>query len=133
MSRVITVTSTNVIREGVGAKGPWVLRGVEALDEQGQPIAHQLKTFANLPLGEVEVEIEPQHHEQYGTSFLLKPVRNGTTTPRAGGAGELQALEQRIARLESEVRRLSGLVDRRDPDIPVAASTPGIPDDDIPF
>lgn len=110
-TRRINVLSTKVIKEGQGAKGPWKLRSVEATDEDGNPIGQELKTFSDLK-GTVDVEVERQADERYGISFLLKPVRRGGGN---GGNGEAAALRVRVERLESEVRRLSGIVDVREP------------------
>lgn len=137
--RKLIITRTWVIREGQGQKGPWTLSGVEATDEQGNAIPYEMKTFAKLPNGPVEVDVERQEHEQYGVSFLLKPI-GGNGRGAAAGAADVAELRGRIERLESEVRRISAVVDRRDPDLPVApppVSSPayaGLPnEDDIPF
>ena len=88
----------------------WTLRSVEATNQDGSPISEQLKTFADLK-GTVEVDVERQEHEKYGVSFLLKPISNGGGGARGGDSG----LAARVERLESEVRRLSSIVDRREP------------------
>jgi len=110
-SRVINVLSTKVLKQGQGNKGPWALRSVEATDHDGNPITEKLKTFADLPRGEVTVEVEIQESPEYGRSFLLKPVKASS----GGGGRELADLRARVERLEAEVRRLSSLVDVRDP------------------
>lgn len=130
MSKRLTVTRTWVIKEGSGAKGPWALRGVEANDAEGNPVAVPLKTFANVPLGPVEVEVEVQDSEQYGRSYLLKPVGGARN---AGGAASQQLLDELRGRIERLESRLDAL------DFAPAAGaarpqqSPGIPDDDIPF
>jgi hypothetical protein len=109
-SRTINVLSTKVLHEGVGPKGPYTLRSVEATDQDGNPIPEALKTFADLRPGEVEVEVERQEHEQYGVSYLLKPTQRSS-----GGSSDVAELRVRIERLESEVKRLSSIVDVRQP------------------
>lgn len=111
-TRTINVLSTKVLHEGVGPKGPYTLRSVEATDQDGNPIPEALKTFADLRPGEVEVDVERQEHEQYGVSYLLKP------TQRSSGGSDVAELRVRIERLESEVKRLSSIVDVRQPGEP---------------
>ncbi|HXW59245.1 MAG TPA: hypothetical protein VEJ23_07175 [Solirubrobacteraceae bacterium] len=84
---------------GSGKRGAWTLYACTALDAEGQPISEQLKTFESLPLNELtEVTVEPQQHERYGPSYLLKrpSLGNGALRER------VEVLERKVAALERE-------------------------------
>lgn len=139
--RKLTVTSTKVITTGQGTKGAWTLYEVFALGEDGQPVEAKLKSFADLTQNLnklVAYAVEKQDHEQYGTSFLLKP-------PRKAGASlgpKVDELRVRIEQLEKAVAEIrAGQVAPAVPTSPPAAPAPApgpVPaaatsDDDIPF
>jgi hypothetical protein len=74
--RLLTVTRTWQIAEGVKNDHRWTLSGVEANDGAGNPIVQTLKTFDALTVGTtVEVEIERQSSEKFGDEYLLRVAR----------------------------------------------------------
>jgi hypothetical protein len=67
--RTLTIIETTVIKEGTSSAGkPWTLREVTAVGEHGEPIEAKLKTFDDLS-GTVQVDIERQDDEKYGTAL----------------------------------------------------------------
>lgn len=145
--RVIT---TSVVKQGTSDSGKsWTLYEVTAVDENGAPIEQKLKSFEDLQ-GDVEVEVEVQHHEKYGTSYMLKRAGGG------GGGGnpgnrlgpKVDELRGRVEHLEDQVRNLGQAVEdikilmRNGGQAPAPEPAPANPgavgtrfgdDDDIPF
>lgn len=150
--RTIIVTGANEIKTGTSSKGgKWTLTGIDATTESGDPIDLKMKTFDNLPQGQpIEVEIEKQEHDKYGTSYLLKrPKKEGSGN---GLGGAVDDLRERVEVLEAKVAALAGgqtpapspgsqtegksMTQRRRPaDGPPPAAPPAnaYADDDIPF
>lgn len=102
--KTIHVISTSVIREGEGAKGHWALSEVTATTPTGEPILEQLKTFDHLQVGPVEVEVEKQEHEKYGTSYMLR--RAGGSRGGGASSGGGSGLAQQVAELRKRVEIL---------------------------
>lgn len=79
-------------------KGNWTLYEVTAETENGTPITDKLKTFTEFEINNlIEVEIEKQEHETYGTSYLLKNVSKYATRK------EMEDLAHRVSDLEDVV------------------------------
>lgn len=96
VTRRLIVTSSKPLRSGVSdkTKKEWTLYALEATDENGNPLAVTLKSFRDCPIGVLtEYEVETQHHEQYGTSYLITP-------PKVDARAKLAELEGRIVALE---------------------------------
>lgn len=95
--RRLIVTSCRVLRSGTNAGGEWALYAVEATTRDERKIRARLLSFEDLPVGEVELEVERQHHETRGTSYLLRLPR--------------QKIGPRVAVLERSVRNLASRVE----------------------
>lgn len=96
--RRLIVTSCRVLRSGTNAGGEWALYAVEATTRDDRKIRARLLSFEELPVGEVEFEVERQDHAQHGTSYLLRRPR--------------QKIGPRIAVLERSVRNLASRVEQ---------------------
>lgn len=156
-TRKINVINANPVRSGPNANGgTWTLYEIDATDPEGSPIDLKLKSFDQLD-GEVEVEVEKQEHEKYGTSYMLRPAGS-----RSGGGGggnpgarlgpkvdelreHISVLENRVTDLVARVVKVEALTARVDrleyalqdkspSSTDVAPAAPaGDEDDDIPF
>lgn len=81
-SRTLTITSCEPIKSGVSAAGrAWTLYAIEAYGEDGRPIGKPLSSFADLPLGsgdfDVQAPADPRH------AFTLKPSPSSAVLPPA--------------------------------------------------
>jgi hypothetical protein len=144
-TRKINVVSSRELHSGETNGKPWSIYEIVATTEGGEPIDLTLKSFEQLD-GLVDVEVERQDHEKYGTSYMLKRVGGGSGgSSQAAGArlgpkvdelrDRLDRLEPIVDRLREQVTGLSQLAHQ------TAAAAPGYappeptfgPDDDIPF
>jgi hypothetical protein len=140
-TRKINVISSRPLHSGETNGKPWSIYEIVATTPEGEPIDLTLKSFDQLD-GLVEVEVEKQEHEKYGTSYMLKRAGGGGQSAGARLGPKVDELRDRLERLESIVTRLveegNGL---RALARPPAAAAPGYappeptfgPDDDIPF
>jgi hypothetical protein len=108
--KTITVIETSVIKQGRSSGGKdWTLREITAVSENGEPIELKLKSFDDLK-GTVQVIVERQDDEKYGTSYMLKLPRGseGSNPPPAGArlGPKVDAFEQRLRDLELRVEAL---------------------------
>lgn len=109
-TRRLTVTSCNVKFEGTSKTGkPFTLYEVGVLDEAGEPIMEEFKSFDSLPLGElIEYEVEREDHAKYGVSYLLKLPKGMVAARRPNLQGDIAALRERVDTLERQVASLTG-------------------------
>lgn len=110
-TRRLTVTSCNVKFEGVGKSSgkPYTLYEVGVLDEAGEPIMEEFKSFDSLPIGElIEYEVEKEEHEKYGVSYLLKLPKGRRAAARPNPLADIAALRERVDILERQVASLTG-------------------------
>lgn len=132
--RKLTVTSCNIAFDPPDKD--WTLYEVAVLDEAGDPIDANFKSFDNLPIGQlIEFEVEKREHEKYGVSYSLKPPPSVARGLKPNITGDIAELRQRIARLESQVGAL-GVSPGAEPASPspaMASMDPAGVDDDIPF
>ena len=106
--RTINVVEATALKTGTNPQGgTWTLYEIVALTPEGDPIDLKLKSFDKLE-GTVEVEVDKQVHEKYGTSFMLKPVRKGGGSPGARLGPKFDELRGRVERLEGIVEVLQG-------------------------
>lgn len=130
----ISVISTRVIKEGTSAQGrPWTLYEVTAVDRNGAPIEHQLKTFDNLPQGTVDVELERQEHPQYGVSYMLRRAGQRQGGGNGGLGKSVDELRSRLDALEARVGKLESPINPPTPVAPDPAGASFTDPDDIPF
>lgn len=116
-TRKLKVTALKEIKEGTtqgkdGKTFTWKLQEVTATNEDGSAITETLKTFAELPLNElIEVEVEKQEHETYGTSYMLKkPNKNVSREELLEVVKRIDDLEEAVKKLEpsKEVSKVTG-------------------------
>lgn len=106
LKRKLSVTSCEVTHSGTNKKGePYSIYEVHAVGEDGQPVDEPLKSFAELPIGELrEYRIETYDHPRYGRSYTL-------SLPKAGAR-----LGPKVDQLREDVddlmRRVKALEDR---------------------
>lgn len=134
----ITLTSKREISSGNSNNGPWTLYGYGALDASGDAIEDgEVKSFQDLPMGEVTVEVEKQVHDKYGTSFMIKdPSRKGGLKESVDDLrARVEHLEQMMANNGTPAvpssQGQSQHARRQAQKETAPAATP--PDDDIPF
>lgn len=100
-------------------KNDSTLYKVFAVDENGEPVEQELRSFEELPAGElIEYEVTRYDHAEYGTSFTLKP-------PKQNLGKRTAALERSLAELTTRVEALESGVGG------AAAAEPD--EDDVPF
>lgn len=130
--RRLTVTSCDVKFEGTSKSGKdYTLYEVAVVDEAGDPIMEEFKSFDMLPIGElVDYEVEREDHPTYGVSYMLKLPRGMKAAARPNTRADIEDLRQRVARLESQVGSLNGT---SEPVSPALAPMSGTADEDIPF
>jgi hypothetical protein len=107
-TRRINVLSAAEVHSGETNGKPWALYEIVATTEGGEPIDLKLKSFERLD-GVVEVEVEKQEHEKYGTSYLLKRAGGGGG---GGGGGAGARLGPKVDELRDRLDRLEPIVDR---------------------
>lgn len=100
-SRKLTVTSCEVTHQGTNKKGePYTIYEVHAVGEDGLPVEESLRSFAELPIGELKTyTIQPYDHERYGRSYTL-------SLPKAGSR-----LGPKVDQLRKELDELTKRVD----------------------
>ena len=78
--RILTIVEKVV----VGSGKDWTLYEVKALDEDGSHVDYRLKTFDDVELDkELEFEVEHQHDDRYGDSYLLRNVKKRSKMQRS--------------------------------------------------
>lgn len=135
----LTITGMTAITSGVGNYGPWTLYGVEAVNEDGQPINETLKTFQELPLDQlIEVEIERKETPEYGVEFTIKKPKGARYGLRPSpGDDAYEDLKRRVYALEQHCGLVApSYTSPAVTDVPVASQAPVAPVadlDEIPF
>lgn len=95
--RKLRVTQQEVLSN---LKSGATLYKVFAVDEDGSPVEQELRSFQELPEGElVEYEISRYDSQDYGTSWTLKRA------PQQTGK-RVAELERRVADLESRLEQI---------------------------
>lgn len=103
----LTVISSEIRKQGTGKNGkPYTLSLLTCTDRNGQPIENDVKTFETFTPGPHTVEVEVQHHEQYGTSYMVKKAGGGGQQPQGVPAQQPAdpQLVARVAALEAWAR-----------------------------
>lgn len=109
----LTVTSKEVAHQGTSKKGnPFTIWEVFAVDEAGQPVEHKLRTFEDLPEGELlSVKAEEYVDDRRGTTYTLSTGRPRNTNPSRGSEGGLaQSVDELRARVDLLERQLATAV-----------------------
>lgn len=74
---------------------------VEAVDENGEAITQELRSFAELELGIlIEYDIEPYDSEKHGRSYTVKKPRANTTARVGVLEDQMRSALERINALE---------------------------------
>lgn len=107
VKRKLTVTDQTVISTWDSGKGDGKethLWRVDAVDEDGNVVEQELRSFAELEIGIlIEYEVEPYDSPKHGRSYTLKRPR-ANTTARVGQLEEqMQRVLERLAAVEQHI------------------------------
>ena len=128
--RVTKLEKVGEVKNGKNAGNP--IYAVSAVKEDGSPVEQELRSFAELPIGEVvEYALSRYEHEKYGVTFTLYPPKEsrGKLTER------VTELEKRVATLESRLGDSppTSSTESSTATAAVSGTTHRSSDDDIPF
>lgn len=118
--RVLTQASITSWRQG---SGETTLYRVDARDEEGRKPDIELRTFSELPTGElIEYQITRYEHPEHGVSWTIKRPGLGSTKRIEALEGSLADLARRMSALEERFGEPEGQVhpSQSDPDHPKA-------------
>lgn len=105
--RKITVISQTIISTWDSGKGSGKeshLWRVEAVDEQGNPVTEELRSFSELELNiPTEYEIEPYDSEKHGRTYTVKKPRSNTSKRVNELEDQLRGALERIAVIEERI------------------------------
>lgn len=141
-TRKLKIVSCSPVHTGEKNGKPYTVYEIKATTPDGAPIPPDMKlrSFTELPLGEV-VEVEVKKFEgTHGISYTLQPKKGQT-------GARVNELTQRVEALEQVIKGLADRLTAVEQRPPVAAqpapaaALPGVPsvaaapggDDDIPF
>lgn len=114
--RKLTVTSCTKIHSGNDKNGkPYTIYEVFAVDDAGIPVEAKLRAFADLALNElVEYEVNEHKSDKHGVSYTLSVPGKGSSSGGGGGggglAGSVDALRERVEKLEARLQALEAAV-----------------------
>lgn len=139
-TRKINVVDAVEINSGTSDSGrEWKLYEITATTLEGEPIELKLKSFDRLS-GEVEVEVEKQEHEKYGTSYMLKRAgaKGGNPGARLGPKvdelrGRVERLEGIVDALRTDVTGLQAVAHNAGANVPAPRNALFDDDNDVPF
>lgn len=105
--RKLTVTGQKIVTSWDSGKGDGKethLWKVEAVDEKGQPVTEELRSFAELELNLPQVyEIEPYDSEKHGRTYTVKKPRSNTTKRVGELEGQMQGVLERLMVVEERL------------------------------
>lgn len=141
-TRKINALSHKELSSGETNGKRWAIYEITATTPEGEPIDLKLKSFDPLD-GLVEVDVEKQVHEKYGTSYMLKRVGGGNPGARLGPKvddlrGRIEMLEEQVEFMRKQISSLNAVVTEGAPPAPAPATYGQAPTesrfgDDVPF
>lgn len=141
MKRVLNITEVVAGYSGTNANGnAFTIYDIQALDEQGNVVQAQLRSFDDLPLGQMEYDLE-KYKKNGKVSWTIKAPKGMRT---GVSLADHNALAQRVTVLEGVVNgngitpgvaATSGFAQASAPAAadPLSQTTTPAADDDIPF
>jgi hypothetical protein len=145
VTRRLQVVGCEVRYQGSNDKGPYTIYEIAALDQNGEPVEQDLRSFDELPVdGELhEFEVTPYNHPKHGRSYTLKlPGQGGSKSPSpARGSGRRStrcarrssAQQQQIGELNRRLAELEGRLKAAPTGGLMSRTTPTPDEEDIPF
>lgn len=102
----LLVTSCTEVYTGYNGRGDkYVIHEVEAQKEGGEPINQKLRSFENLPTGELlDVMVTPYESDKHGRSYTI------TRRNKPSSAKKIKELESRLTELTERIERLEARV-----------------------
>jgi hypothetical protein len=143
VTRRLQVVGCEVRYQGSNDKGPYTIYEIAALDENGEPVEQDLRSFDEFPVdGELhEFEVTPYNHPKHGRSYTLKlPGQGGSKSPGARLGPKVDALredlerqQQQIGELNRRLAELEGRLNAAPTGGLMSRTTPTPDEEDIPF
>lgn len=102
----LIVTSCAEVYVGYNSHGDkYVIHEVEATRENGEPINEVLRSFENLPVGEVlDVNVTPYESTKHGKSFTITRRNKPSSSQQIKELKSvIETLTERVERLEAKV------------------------------